>query len=131
MIRLLTVDHVKALHQRLIEQSGGSPGLRDHGALEAAVAQPRMSFAGEDLYCTLAEKVSALAFALVMNHPFIDGNKRVGHAALEVFLLLNGYELAAEVDEQEHLMLNLAAGRIKREELTQWIEAHMVAFRGE
>ncbi len=130
MIHVLTVGQVKALHQRLIDQSGGRPGLRDQGSLESAVAQPQMTFAGEELYRTLAEKASALAFALVMNHPFVDGNKRVGHAALEVFLLLNGYELAAEIDEQERLILNLAAGRVKREELTQWIASHMVPYQG-
>lgn len=130
MIQFLTVEQVEALHERLIEQSGGTLGLRDRGALESAVAQPQMTFGGADLYASLAEKASALAFGLVSNHPFVDGNKRVGHAAMEVFLLLNGYELDADVDEQEELILNLAAGRVEREVLTQWIEDHMVDYSG-
>ena len=130
MIHFLTVEQVETLHERLIEQSGGSLGLRDRGALESAVAQPQMTFGGEELYPTLAEKASALAFSLVRNHPFVDGNKRIGHAAMEVFLLLNGYELAADVDEQEQLILDLAAGRLEREALTGWIETHLISYRG-
>jgi death-on-curing protein len=90
-----------------------------------------MTFGEEELYATLAEKASTLAFSLVQNHPFVDGNKRVGHAAMEVFLLLNGYELAADVDEQERLILELAAGHVVREDLTRWVETHLVSYRGE
>ena len=104
--------------------------MRDQGALEPAVAQPLMTFAGQALYRTHAEKASALVFALVLNPPFVGGKERLGHAALEVFLLLNGYALVATVDEQERLILNLAAGRIKREEWTHWIASHMAPYRG-
>ena len=70
-------------------------GVQNRGALESALAQPRMSFGGEELYPTLIEKASALGFMLIMNHPFLDGNKRVGHAAMETFLVLNGHEIDA------------------------------------
>jgi len=76
LTRYLTVDEVALIHSRLIEQSGGSTGLRDAGSLESAVSQPLASFGGEDLYPTFVEKAAALAFSLVKNHPFIDGNKR-------------------------------------------------------
>jgi len=69
----------------------------------------------------MAEQAGALAFSLVKNHPFIDGNKRIGHAAMEVFLVINGLEISAHVDEQEAMFLNLAAGTISREELVSWI----------
>jgi len=105
----------------VIDQSGGSSGLRDRGALESAVHQPNASFGGELLYPTMAEQAGALAFSLVKNHPFIDGNKRIGHAAMEVFLVINGLEISAHVDEQEAMFLNLAAGTISREELVSWI----------
>lgn len=81
---------------------------------------------GQELYPTLEEKAAALGFSLVGNHPFVDGNKRVGHAAVETFLVLNGYELAAAVDEQEQVILQLAAGAIGRAEFLEWVRAHLV-----
>lgn len=127
-MRYLTLAEVLELHHRLIRQSGGSPGLRDLGSLESALAQPQMQFAGQDLYPTLPEKASATGFSLVMNHPFVDGNKRVGHASMETFLILNGYELAAPIDEAEQLILLLAAGRLPRLDLTKWIRDHLTPF---
>lgn len=83
-MRYLTLKELVELHRRVIEQSGGGTGIRDLGLLEAARAQPRMTFGGEELYQTVVEKASALGFSLISNHPFVDGNKRVGHAAMEV-----------------------------------------------
>ena len=83
-----------------------------------------MTFAGHDLYTTLAEKAAALAFSIIRNHPFLDGNKRTGHAAMEVFLIMNGYEIWASVDDAEDVILRVASGEMGREEFTDWIEAH-------
>jgi death-on-curing protein len=80
-----------------------------------------MSFAGHDLYPDLATKAVALAYSLIQNHPFVDGNKRVGHASMETFLLLNGHELAASVEDAEAIILGVAAGRVDREALRDWI----------
>ena len=124
MIRLLALDEVLELHRLLLEQSGGMPGVRDLGMLESAMAQPLMTFGGQELYPSLADKASALCFSLVMNHPFIDGNKRVGHAAMETFLVLNGEELRCPLAVQEQQILQLAAGHIKREQFTTWVRAH-------
>lgn len=124
-MRYLTVEEVLELHARLLEQSGGSEGLRDSGALASAVEQPRMTFGGEDLYPTVAEKAAALGFALAQNHPFVDGNKRAAHAAMEVFLVLNGYEIEAPVDEQERVFLSLAAGEVERDAFADWIKTHL------
>jgi death-on-curing protein len=85
-MRHLNLNELLELHCRLIELHGGSAGIRSLEALESALAQPRMTFGGEDLYPTIVEKASALGFSLVMNHPFMDGNKRIGHAAMEVFI---------------------------------------------
>ena len=71
------------------------------------------------------DKAAALCFSLVNNHPFVDGNKRVGHAATETFLILNGSEIEASVDEQERLMLELASGRLTRDQLAAWLLAHL------
>jgi len=87
-MRFLTLIEVLALHSKVIEQSGGASGIRDVGLLESAIAQPRMTFDGEDLYPVLLEKAAALGFCIIMNHPFVDGNKRTGHAAVETFLVL-------------------------------------------
>ena len=107
-MRYLSFEEVVSLHSLLIAQSGGAHGLRDRGALESAVAQPGASFGGEDLYPSLAEKAAALGHSLIQNHPFVDGNKRIGHGAMEVFLMLNGYELEALVDEQEQMIIGVA-----------------------
>lgn len=124
-MRYLKLKEVIDLHHQVVEQSGGSLGIRDLGALESAVAQPLMSFGGEDLYPTLEAKAAALGFSLVMNHPFVDGNKRIGHAAMETFLILNGVEIYASVDEQEQVILSLAAGKLERESFTEWLKQHI------
>ena len=123
-MRLLGLAEILDLHRRVIEVSGGSLGVRDFGALRAAVAQPRMTFDSEDLYPSVVDKAAALCFSLVMNHPFVDGNKRVAHAAMETFLVLNGYELSAPLSEHEELMLSLAAGQVTRGDLVTWISTH-------
>jgi death-on-curing protein len=125
MIRYSTLEEVLELHRLLLEQSGGLDGVRDLGGLDSAVTQPQMTFGGQELYPSIAEKAAALGFSLVCNHPFVDGNKRVGHAAMETFLVLNGWELAAEVDEQEQVILRLAAGALKRDEFVAWVQAHL------
>jgi death-on-curing protein len=124
-MRYLTLGEVVELHRRVLQAGGGAPGIRDLGALDSAVAQPKATFGGVDLYPTVVEKATALCFSLVQNHPFVDGNKRIGHAAMETFLVLNGTEIDAAVDDQERLMLDLAAGRIDRVYLTDWLRHHL------
>jgi death-on-curing protein len=124
-MRYLTIAEVLYLHRMVIAQSGGSSGIRDLGGLESATAQPLATFAGSDLYPGVAEKATALCFSLVLNHPFVDGNKRVGHAAMETFLVLNGFDLSAPVSEQEELILAVAGGSLSREGLLRWVDAHI------
>ena len=128
-MRYLTFNEVLDLYHRILEQSGGLEGIRDLGALESAIAQPRQTFEEQELYPTLADKAVALGFSLIKNHPFIDGNKRIGHAAMEVFLLLNGYEIDSHVDDQERIILGVAAGTISREEMKAWLEHHVEALK--
>lgn len=124
-MRYLALGEVVELHRRLLEATGGASGIRDFGALESAIAQPKATFGGVDLYPTLVEKAAALGFSLVQGHAFVDGNKRVGHAAMETFLILNGTEIDAPVDDQERLILDLAAGRIERSHLVDWLRQHV------
>ena len=126
-MRYLGLAQVVELHQRILAATGGAPGVRDLAALESALAQPKATFAGRDLHRTLAEKAAALCFSLAQNHPFVDGNKRVAHAAIETFLFLNGCELRASVDEQERVMLGLASGEVTRESLAGWLRVHLHA----
>ena len=127
-MRYLTVGEVLEIYSQVMEQSGGGVGIHDLGALESAVAQPRMTFNGEELYPTIVEKASALGFSLVQNHPFMDGNKRAGHAAMEVFLMLNNYEISAGVDEQVEIMIGVASGKMDRNMFTEWLRNHIVAL---
>lgn len=124
-MRYLNLEEVLALHRMVIAQSGGINGTRDIHALESSIAQPRMTFGGEDLYPTLVEKAAALGFSLISNHAFLDGNKRIGHAAMETFLILNGLEIQASVAEQEAIILRLAAGELDRAAFTSWLGAHV------
>jgi len=120
-MRWLQLAEVLELHRRLLAQSGGTHGLRDLGLLEASLALPRQSFAGADLYPGLIAKAAALGFSLIQNHPFVDGNKRIGHAALEITLVLNGMELTASVDAAEAAVLAVASGEMNREGFTPWV----------
>lgn len=128
-MRYLALAEVLALHRQVIQQTGGSGGVRDLGGVESAVAQPLATFSGQDLYPSLTEKAAALAYSLVKNHPFLDGNKRVAHAAMETLLVLNGQELECDTDEQEDFWLALAAGQRTRAELVAWLGAHVRLLR--
>jgi death-on-curing protein len=128
-MRFLTTKEVSRLHERIIERFGGSHGFLNPGALESALANQRVSFGGNDLYPTLADKAAALCFSIIRNHPFVDGNKRTGHAAMEVFLVLNGHELTAPVDEAERIILDTAVGTWGQKDLAAWVSAHIAAVR--
>ncbi len=91
------------------------------------MSQPLQSFGGNDLYAEIVDKAAALAFFLASNHPFVDGNKRVAHAALAVTLRLNGYVLVAPIDEQERITLSLASGELTRAQFSEWVNAHVAA----
>lgn len=124
-MRYLTVSEVIELYRQAIESSGGTVGILSMEGLESAVAQPRVSFDGTDLYPTIVEKASAICYSLVMNHAFVDGNKRIGHFAMETFLVINGHELDASVDEQESVILQLASGKLSRASFTDWVKEHI------
>lgn len=125
-MRYLSVGEVLEIHRQVVANTASLPGVHSLAALESAVAQPHMTFDGQELYPSLPEKAAALGFSLIQNHPFLDGNKRTGHAALEVFLVLNGHELNAPVDEQYALVMSIAMGETDRAALLTWLEAHIV-----
>jgi death-on-curing protein len=121
----LEIEEVIRIHDEILAASGGLNGIRDMGGLESAIVQPQMEIFGEELYPTLAEKAAMLGFSLISNHPFLDGNKRIGHAAMETFMLLNGYEIDASVDEQEAIVLQVASKEMNKEAFTEWLKSKM------
>lgn len=123
-MRSITIAEILETYQRIMQQTGGLVAIRDFGALESALAQPYMTFSGNELYPSLAEKAAALGFSLIQNHPFADGNKRIGHAAMAMFLAINGYKIEASIDEQTEIILSVAAGKISREEFTEWLASN-------
>lgn len=124
-MRYLSLGEVLEKHRRVVAATGGATAVRDLGGLQSAVVQPRMTFARRDVYPGLAAKAAALGFSLMQSHPFVDGNKRVGHAAMEILLVLNGRELDAPVDEAEKAILEVAAGTRTRDVLVEWVPQPM------
>lgn len=98
--------------------------------LESALARPRRTFDGEELHADAIAKAAALGFSLIQNHAFVDGNKRIGRGAMQTFLIFNGYEIAAHVDEQERTVLDVASGCRSRAELTEWLRSKCVPLGG-
>ncbi len=125
-MRYLSLREILELHDKIIEVSGGARGIRDIRALESAINQPRITFNRTELYPDIITKAAALCFFLIMNHPFVDGNKRIGHAAMETFLILNGFEIEATIGDQEKIILDLAAGNVDREQFTVWLNKHII-----
>ena len=117
----LSLEQILALHKAQIDEYGGAHGLREVGGLESAAARPQMTFGGEDLYKDVPDKAAALWHSLVMNHPFIDGNKRIGAMAAELFLGLNGIDLGATDEELIEITLATARGEMSAEALAIWI----------
>jgi death-on-curing protein len=125
-MRYLTVEQVLFLHARLVEETGGSHGVRDVGLLESAVARPQATYGAEDLYPDVFSKAAALMHSLVSNHPFIDGNKRTGIAAAALFLRVNGFLLAVSNRELELFAFEVARGELDMPEVVRWLRKHAV-----
>ena len=101
-----------------------------HDSLPFAVRDARATFESRDLYPDVLAKAAALCYLIVLNHPFVDGNKRVEHAAMETMLILNGFEISADIEQQERIILDLAAGNLSRERFTDWLKRNVVDYRG-
>ena len=115
MPEFLSVEDVLELHGLQIERYGGAVGLRDRGLLESAVSQPEATFDGKSLHEDIYAMAAAYLFHIVMNHPFVDGNKRTGLLAMLVFLDLNGITIEHSTDEMFDLTLAVAEGRLDKE----------------
>ena len=123
-MKKLTKEQILLLQQDLIEHTGSTAGLRDEGLLESALFTPFQSFDGNDMFPSLQQKAARLGFGLIQNHPFVDGNKRIGAHAMLVFLSLNGVELAYTQQELSGMILDVAAGKQSFEDMVVWIQQH-------
>ena len=117
---------VLSIHARQIERFGGTPGVRDEGLLESALAQPQATFGGQFLHPTISEQAAAYLYHIAMNHPFIDGNKRTAFAVTDTFLRLNGCALNLTDDRAYDLVMRVARGTMTKEELTTEFESCIV-----
>ena len=124
-MKKLSKRQIILLHSQLIEQFGGIPAIRDEGLLESALSSPFQTYNGAELYPTIIAKAAHLCFSLVKNHPFVDGNKRIGTHAMLVFLALNGISLEYTDNELIGLILSTAAGTSGETDISDWITSHI------
>ena len=120
----LTLDEIVAIHRDQVERYSGSLGVRDWGLLQSAVAMPAATFGGQYLHGDLLEMAAAYLYHLVRNHPFIDGNKRVGAVAADVFLSLNDMLLSAPQDEYAELVISVATGETSKSTAAEFLRAY-------
>ena len=123
-MKKLSKKQILMLHTQLIQQTGGSKGVRDYNLLDSALETPFQSFGGDELYPTIQAKAARLGYGLIKNHCMIDGNKRIGTHSMLVFLALNGIELKYMQKELYETILDVAAGKIEYEDLLQWVLDH-------
>lgn len=121
----LELADILNIHQILIEQVGGMPGVRDEGLLESALSQPKATFFGELLHSTIYKQAAAYLYHLAKNHSFLDVNKRTAYGAMEAFLRLNGYNLDLSNEEAYKMVMQVAQGKISKEELSSFLEQHI------
>ena len=112
------------LYQQIIQHSGGTIGLRDEGLLESAVHRPRASFGGQDLYPDLFSKAGALGHSIISNHPFVDGNKRVGFEAMRLMLRLNGVDAHASLEATYEFVIDIAKGKLTEQGIADRLKRH-------
>jgi death-on-curing protein len=119
---MILLEDILNLHKFSIKKYGGSNGLRDSGLLESAIARPFQSFDGEDLYPSVFEKAAALGESLIINHPFVDGNKRTGAVAMIALLEENGLHLLANEKNLYNFIISISTGEKKFEEIVEWLK---------
>ena len=125
-MKRLSKEQILMLHSQLIEEYGGSKGVRDHNLLDSALESPFQSFGGEELYPTLQAKAARLGYGLIKNHCMLDGNKRIGAHAMLVFLEINGLIVEYTQKELYETILSIADGSLEYEDLLKWILEHQV-----
>ena len=124
-MKILSKRQILMLHTALIAQTGGIDGVRDEGLLDSAINAPFQTFAEQDLYPTVLEKAARLGFGLISNHPFLDGNKRIGAHAMLTFMGVNQINLCCTDEELISLILQVASGRLDYDGMLEWLKSHL------
>jgi len=114
------------IHSILIEQFGGSQGLRDEGLLDSALKRPYVTFDNQELYIHPADKAAALLESILINHPFVDGNKRTGYVLMRIMLLENGFDIQATQAEKYNFVIKIASGEMNIASIKEWIFSHLI-----
>jgi death-on-curing protein len=121
---MITLNQVEQIHKILISQFGGSHGIRDRGILLSALSRPYQTFDGKDLYPTAIQKAAALIESILINHPFIDGNKRTGYVLMRLLLIEHGLDIIANQSEKYQFVIRIASGESNFNDILYWLENH-------
>ena len=121
---MISVEEVEELHRVLIDKFGGTQGIRDASALESALGRPFQTFGQNELYPTTIHKAASLIESIVINHPFVDGNKRTGYTIMRLFLINNGLDIFASQDDKYKFVIGIASGETKYDQILDWLQVH-------
>lgn len=122
----LDAEMIVMIHDQILKETSGLPGIRYDGAVDSCAAQPRQSFSGHEFFTTIHEKAAALAYYIATGHPFVDGNKRTAYESMRVFLIINHWNLNTTDEESIAVMLNLAERKIGKEAMAEWVKQRLV-----
>ncbi len=123
---MISKEDVIAIHNSLINDFGGSYGIRDEDSLDSALHRPFHTFDKVDLYPNPQDKAAAIIESILINHPFIDGNKRTGYFLMRGLLLSNSLDIKASEEEKFQFVINIASGKLKYDQILDWIESRLV-----
>lgn len=123
---MITIEIAKRFHDRLIDDFGGSKGIRDLSGLEAALSRPYMTFDQQELYPTAVDKAAAIFQSLIINHPFVDGNKRIAYSLLRVTLIREGYDFIASQSEKYDFSINASMGNVDIDQIKEWLGSRLI-----
>lgn len=122
---MIDIKEVEIIHEILINEFGGSPGVRDHDLLESAISRPFQTYDGIDLYPTVLHKASSLIESLLSNHPFVDGNKRTGYVVTRLFLNKHGLDIISSEEEKYEFVISIASGELNFDKILEWFKTHI------
>lgn len=121
---MITKEEVLLIHNQVVKLHGGANGVRDINGLESAIARPYQTFGGSKLYPTCFEKGAAVGESIIMNHPFVDGNKRTGYVLMELMLRLEGFRITSDDEELYQFVIDISTGDKRFEEIVEWLKAN-------
>lgn len=123
---MISIHQAEEIHKVLIERFGGGYGVRDAGLLTSALQRPFQTFGSVELYPSVHQKAAALIESILINHPFIDGNKRTGYVLTRLLLLQNGYDIEASQQDKYDFVIGIASGQLKFDDIVKWLESNTV-----